>query len=448
MKSETSTPPLKSKRDITNVPNAKKDVPEIVNTLIIGSIALDSISKISEPLKLHDSNPGSTSSSLGGVAYNVSNACNLGLQSPSCETGNITTSRLVTIISDDLAGKAVIEQLLERNIDTSGILIGSQDAGNTAQYTSIHTGNGDLVVACADMSIVEHESFTAHILKQIDRSQPKQIVIDCNLSPKCTSSIFEYLRDGNLGSKVIIEPTSGPKSKRIGQIHSNGLQTFPNNAILLVTPTITELDQIHESFSNRGLFDDYDHWFPLLDSLGVDSTFRSKLEVSKEHVIKDGLKLGYLQQAFQILPYIPNILLKLGSKGVLSLTLSTSVEDYKSLPTTSKYLPLFIVTTLNGRIVDDSQKRLGISIQYFPIPSENKDIEIENVTGAGDSFLGYLVSRLLASNLQLDEGTFLDPEIGSVEQEWFKWESIYKAQVAAGESIRCMESISEDIKNI
>lgn len=213
---------------------------------------------------------------------------------------------------------------------------------------------------------------------------------------------------------------------------------------------MSELSQIYETFSSRGLFDDFDLWFPLLDALGVNSQFRERLSISKEPAIKQGIEMGYLQQAFQILPYIPNILLKLGEKGVLLLSISTDIEDYKSIPTTSQYLPKIILTTSAGKVAlgGEGSGKMGICIQYFPVPIENENIAIKNVTGAGDSLLGYLSARLLSSNSELEEGTWLELNISSVEQEWYKWESIYKSQIAAGKSLQSNSSISEDIKTI
>lgn len=162
----------------------------LVNTLIIGSIALDSISKIAGTTKLNDSNPGSTTTSLGGVGFNLAKACSLGLKSLSCN-GSHSSSRLISIIGDDFTGDSIMGQLQSKGFDTSGIFRHKSSDCSTAQYTSIHNGDGGLMLACADMSIIEHPDFTNHILEQIERARPIQIVIDCNLTPECITSILE-----------------------------------------------------------------------------------------------------------------------------------------------------------------------------------------------------------------------------------------------------------------
>lgn len=84
---------------------------------------------------------------------------------------------------------------------------------------------------------------------------------------------------------------------------------------------------------------------------------------------------------------------------------------------------------------------MGVVVEYFPIPKENENLQVVNVTGAGDTFLGYLVARL-------GENNWLNHEIKSVEQVWHKWETIYKAQLAAGLSLRSEEAVNKNIGNL
>lgn len=425
-----------------------------VNTVIIGSIALDTISRLSKPKPvMNDSNPGSTRSSIGGVGYNVSLACKYGLSSPyfSSKEGGISRCRLISIVANDFAGKSLLKQLEATNIDTSGILITEKEKKSTAQYVSIHDDKGELLLASADMTLIEQD-FSEHIVEQLERAKPHNIVIDCNITPHVMSKILRYVSNNSKNAKVILEPTSAFKAERLSQVDSASLDVFPRNSILLVTPTVTELHTLYNSFAQRNLFDDYDTWFPLLDSLGVDSAFREKLNklAIKNEVISEGLTTGYIQQAFQLLPYLPNIILKLGSKGILYFSISTSINDYSSIPTTSEYRPEFTITSSGREYFDDNggNKKMGIAIQYFPIPNENKDIQIKNVTGAGDSLLGYLTATLLRVSENSKDNTWLSSEINSIEEEWFKWESLYKSQVASGLSLQSNEAISSKIAKI
>lgn len=413
-----------------------------VDTVVIGSLALDTISTIAGDSFLGDSNPGAIKSSIGGVGYNVSLAHSYALQS----LRSTSSSRLVSAVADDFSGRNILSQLEASGVDTSGIAVFSDS--RTAQYSSVHGKNGDLLVAVADMTIVELSPLIDHVKKELERAHPKQVLIDCNLAPSALSEIlgFLQLKWGN-SVKVVVEPTSALKAARIGHINSRYLQVFPNNLVLLITPTVEELSSIYTSFSERELFDDYDQWFPVLDSLGVNAEFRERLALlsrKKEYGILQRLaKEGVLQQAFQLLPYVPNILVKMGASGALYIGLSTSINDYDSLPTTSAYRPYFTVTSKGTKFHDGgTSKQMGLVVQYFPIPTENESIQVANVTGAGDSFLGYLSAKLAT------QSEWLNSEIDTVEEEWNKWESIYRAQLASGLSIRTETAVSEEIRHL
>lgn len=421
-----------------------------MDTLIIGSLALDSISSINESGDsiMGDSNPGKISSSIGGVGYNVSLAHNYGISSN--YNKNVKQSyRLITAIGDDFTGKSIINQLNSQKIDTSGIYIDKSGIHSTSQYNSIHDKFGELIIACADMNIVEQNFMKDHIKQEIIRSQAKQVIIDCNLSGNTINEIVSFIKEEmNSEINLIIEPTSLPKSKRVSEINDKNLLVYPNNVIKLITPTLNELESIYESFEKMQKFDDYEDWFPILDSLGIDSQFREKLIVleRKFPIMKQLNERGIFQQSFKLIPYLSNILIKLGKHGVLLIQINKNIDDFKSIPTVSKYSPQFIITSNGSEYIDpndnNNNKKIGIVIQYFSIPTENESINIKNVTGAGDSLIGFLSSTTINNN------NWLNGEINSIEEEWNKWENIYKSQLASGFSLNCESSISDEIINI
>lgn len=422
------------KKEGTDKVTEPSSIPAKVDTLIIGLIALDTISTLTLDTVMNDSNPGILRSSIGGVGYNVSVAHKYGLESQ----GKKGSFRLVSAVGDDFAGHSILKQLQENHQDTSGIAV--QKGCETAQYSAILDSGGLLVLACADMAIMEEASLIKHINEQIKRAQPRFVVVDCNLLADGLDAVIDTCSKQIHVPNVIVEPTSAPKLARITGINSRLLKVFPNCHIHMITPTAEELERIHQSFAMRELFDDYDHWFPVLDSLGIDASFRDKMGAlaAKNPTMRMLMDSGVLQQSFQILPYIPNILVKLGPRGCVLIHLSTSAADYKSVPTTSSYAPEFILTS-HGREYDGNT--LGVVVQYFPIPSENENLSVVNVTGAGDSLLGYMTATLVAEN-------WMNYRIESLEHEWAKWESIYKSQVASGKTLESEEAVSKDIANI
>lgn len=406
-----------------------------MDTLIVGLVALDTISQLTGPTVILDSNPGKTRSSVGGVGYNVGLAYKYGLESHDFKS----TCRLVSAVGADFAGHSILEQMRESQIDTTGISV--VENIETALYLAILDKSGDLALACADMAIMEDSGILAHIKAQIERAQPKFAVVDCNLSSRGLDAIIDTCAKLTIPAKVIIEPTSAPKLARLAQVNSARLKVFPHNQIELITPTKDELAQIFQSFSLRELFDDYDNWFPVLDSLGVSAVFRDRMAnlAAKNATMKYLLDEGILQQSFQLLPYFPNILVKLGARGCVLVKLSSSVADYKSVPTTSAYAPRFTICS-EGRELEEGRK-LGVVVQHFGVPSENEKLEIVNVTGAGDSLLGYL-------SLTLAETNWLGSEIETLEGEWGKWESIHNSQLASGKTLVSDQAVSPEIKNI
>lgn len=377
-----------------------------------------------------DSNPGKLRSSIGGVGFNVSLAHKYASNS---------TYRFVSVVGDDFAGKLLLNELEKTHGDVSGIKV--EPSSLTAQYTAMLDPQGELLLACADMSIFEETAVLSFLKEQVLRAQPETIVVDCNLSSEVLSLLLEVVKkDLGYQPKLIVEPTSGPKLGRIAQVNTRNLGIFPKNTISMITPTVAELENIHSNFSRRELFDDYDEWFPALDSLGINSQFREKLAVqaNKHDVLKLLMEKGVVQQCLQLVPYIPNIAVKLGKKGVVLVKLSTDVDSYKSIPTTSPHAPAFIYTS-QGQVVED--QRVGVVIEYFPIPPENENLKVVNVTGAGDTFLGVLSSYI-------SKNDWLGSEVKNIEQEWAMWESFYNAQVASGLSIQSHEAISPQIKQL
>lgn len=411
----------------------KNNFSDRADTVIIGLVALDTICKFERTPVMGDSNPGSITLSIGGVGFNVSLAHKYGLANQKLH-GSV---RFVSVVGNDISGTKVMGTMRSSGLDVSGIKV--LERAGTAQYTANLNNQGELMLACADMKIVESEALIEHSTKEIERASPKFIVLDCNVLPKCIEKVLLMASQMDIKPRVIIEPTSEPKLARIAQVNSSLLSVFPNNNILLITPTSVELEQIYNALKQREFFDDYDVWFPLLDRLGINASFREKLTLGKNLSIKALVQQGTLQQAFQILPFIPNILIKLGDKGCVLVKLSTSVQDYRSIPTASVFKPM---TTLisHGREFD-SGKQLGIVIEYYDVPAENSNLPIVNVTGAGDSLLGYLSSALNCHD-------WLGDEVQSLEHEWGRWQAIHKAQLASGASIISYEAISPKIKDL
>ncbi|EGV60386.1 hypothetical protein CANTEDRAFT_136869 [Yamadazyma tenuis ATCC 10573] len=272
-------------------------------------------------------------------------------------------------------------------IDTSGLRV--EVDNRTASYTSVHSSDGELIIACSDMTIVE-EDLTDHALKHIEAFKPSTVVLDCNLSLKTINNVLAHVQISS--GRIIIEPTSLVKSRKIGSL---------NHPVDLITPTVNEMNAIYESIDQNGRFND--DWFEVIDTLKLDDIQRFILKGKLLELYNEGI----IQKCFRILPFARNILLKLGKHGVL--TLGQTKESIFMAARKSQ------IQTAN------------FYIDYYPVPPENENLEIVNMTGAGDSMLGYLISHYRT----------LDKE-----------KLMRNCQLASGLSISHAEAINPHLKNI
>ncbi|KAI5963413.1 hypothetical protein KGF57_001291 [Candida theae] len=407
------------------------DTDPSVNLLVVGSVALDTISTMTTQTKLKDSNIGKITNSIGGVGYNLALA--------SSYISNST--KFISRIGTDFAGDTIAHQIEHQGVINVKLTKGSC---NSAQYSCVHDEKGDLIVACADMSIIEDTEFSQQVIEEINQIQPRVVLMDCNLSSKSIGNIIEHFQGRASSPNFIVEPTSYVKAERLGKVK---LSTFPHNKIKLVTPTIEELNTMYESMEKHHRFD-LDRWFPILDAMNIDASMRDKLNQIDASLYAKGV----FQQCFHLLPFFQNVLVKLGDRGAMLASIVVNHKDLKSVPTTSKYKP-------TATVVNDVSSKLGVVVEYFAAPKQNQDLSIVNVTGAGDTMVGYLAARLasewdVATATDAGDGrgalgvSWLDCEVKSCEQVWKKWEDIYKAQLASGLTLLSENSVSDKISRL
>ncbi|OWB57483.1 hypothetical protein B5S28_g3431 [[Candida] boidinii] len=399
-----------------------------INTFIIGSIGVDTISKLNtnkDTVNLNDSNPGSVTQSIGGVGYNISKCYNI----------FNNDSLFISIINpSDFQGKSILSEFKNLNTPDEGLLKLTDDDSRTCQYNSIHYNNGELVISVADFNLIEEKDnlLQKHFLNLFNKYKPSTIIIDSNISIKFMQFIIN--NSSILNYKIIYDPTSIKKSLKLSNL---SLNIYPNNEIQLITPNIKELDSIYKSFEYKDKFNDIDNWFNILDSLGINTIFRNKLDsiCSNSNILKNYLNQGIFQKSFKLLPYTPNILIKDGENGILLIQLTDKSSE--NLKFNSINDPITLIS--NGR------NNLGVIIQYFKIPSPLSNDEIKNVTGAGDTLLGYLSSNLSKLIHNTNNDSFQIDDLSSVIRK----NLFINSQIAASLSIKSESSVNiEKLKEI
>jgi pseudouridine-5'-phosphate glycosidase/pseudouridine kinase len=352
--------------------------------------------------QLHTSNPAIISQSLGGVAHNVAKAAHY------CGA----KVSLLSVVGDDLPGRVAVQQLAAEGMETNGIK--STNSGRTAQYMAVNDTNKDLVIAMADMGILEQaKTLMPAWSKQLSLARPKWFVADANWDAQSLQSWFKVAK--SYDACTAFEPVSTAKATRLFDIET---PVFPNHLVDIASPNSLELASMHAIARSAGLLERPD-WWTVVDALGIPSFgARSRFQDASSSELTDQ---GIPQQSVQLLPFMPCILTKLGAKGVLLTMLLSRNDERLSNPRTASY-----VIARTG-IEDSANKVGGVYMRLFPPAEVLADGDIISVNGVGDTFLGALIASLANSTKSVDE-------------------VVEFAQKAAVLSLKSMQAVSHDLR--
>ncbi|KPM34969.1 Pseudouridine-metabolizing bifunctional protein [Neonectria ditissima] len=349
--------------------------------LVAGSVAIDLSCDYSAPKSgdispvLNTSNPACISQSIGGVGHNVALAAHLVSQQ--------ARVRLCSLVGDDIAGSTVLSGLKAIGLDTTYIRrLGHEyhTANRTAQYVAVNDANKNLVMAMADMGIFSHHSFPEYWKSAVAGTKPKWLVVDGNWSEK---DIRAWLKAGqDHGCKVAFEPVSTAKSMNLfcPQKGHPLLRVFPEATVEIASPNSYELTAMYSAARENGYFE-APEWFDIIDAFNIRGGARDRFVRLTSGELTDS---GVPVQSIQLLPYIPTIVTKLGSQGVL-LTTVLGHDDPRLKDRVSEQ---YILT----RALRDHPSVGGVYMRLFP-PAERVE-HVVSVNGVGDTFFGVLISGL------------------------------------------------------
>ncbi|KAL9638664.1 MAG: hypothetical protein Q9204_001416 [Flavoplaca sp. TL-2023a] len=360
---------------------AVKDTEPQADIFVAGSLAIDlSCSFIPDKQdsatspQPQTSNPARISQEIGGVGQNIATAIHYVRSSV----------QFCSVIGDDNAGQIAKEELKVKGLSVSALI--QKPSARTAQYVAVNDAYNNLVLAMADMTIME--GYKPEIEKvwgpQLARCTPKWLVLDANWDPH---SLRQWIKIGkDMGIKTAFEPVSVAKAKRLfaSRSHDNSwLGVLPDHAVSLATPNNLELASMHAAARKAELFERED-WWQLVDAMGLSSSgSREKLtSITNNDLVDKGIP----QQSIQLLPFIPTILTKLGAKGVLMTQMLRPGDDRLSSPAHARYVLSH---------ADPSHPSIGgIYMRLFPPAEKVQAAEVTSVNGAGDTFLGIIIAGL------------------------------------------------------
>lgn len=309
------------------------------------------------------------------------------------------------------AGSTVLSSLRDSGLDASHVRKLDQKihpGSRTAQYVAVNDGSGNLVMAMADMGILTEHASPEHWESAVASMSPKWLVVDGNWRP---SDIKSWIRTGrDLNAQVAFEPVSVEKSRGLFCAHQTGvpkLGVFPHASVNLASPNIYELAAMYAAAKDNGYLELGD-WFDVIDAFGMRGARDRFVRQTSAELTDAGVPV----QSIQLLPYIPTLLTKLGSKGVLLTTILGRDDPLLQ----DRDADEFILT----RAAPDHPSIGGIYMRLFPAAENVQDVV--SVNGAGDTFLGVMVSGLAQG--------------GRVE------ELVDVAQRGAVLSLKCRQSVS------
>ncbi|CEJ59460.1 Putative IdgA domain protein [Penicillium brasilianum] len=381
-----SKPPVKAEKS--------PDLPVKADVLVAGSLAIDLScdytpfgSELAQVAPVpHTSNPAVIGQSLGGVGHNVAVAASyVGSEVLFC-----------SVVADDLSGRAALASLEKEGLSNAGIQVLPAVSGTrTAQYVAINDAKKDLLVAMADMGIVElpeHQlDFEGFWEPLIERTKPRWVVVDANWRPEVLAKWTALAR--RHGARVAFEPVSTAKSRRLFGRDASGAdaavgpaQTVPNNAISLACPNKLELSAMYMAGREALIFDS-PSWWSIIDAMGLSPTgSRERLVMATSAKLVDE---GLPQQSIQLLPFIPCIITKLGAAGALLTQLLPPNDPRLADPDSAPYIL--------SRASSADMPFGGVYMRLFSPTDILIPEEVVSVNGAGDTLLGVMVAGLAKS---------------------------------------------------
>ncbi|KAG6007837.1 hypothetical protein E4U21_005423 [Claviceps maximensis] len=351
------------------------------DVLVAGGVAVDLSCDFTksksghESPKLRTSNPASISQCIGGVGHNIALAAH--------RSSSRTRVKLCSIVGDDIAGSKVIASLRESGLDTTHVQkldSAEYPEARTAQYIAFNDESRNLVMAMADMDIFTSHSFPDRWKATVASTNPKWLVVDGNWS---ANTIRDWVRTGknhNANVNVAFEPVSVEKSKRLFAPESGipRLNPWPRASINLASPNIYELAAMYEAAKENGYLDS-DEWFEVIDAFGMRGARDRFVRLTSAELTDAGVPI----QCVNLLPYIPMLVTKLGPNGVLYTTILGRDDPRLYDRNAEEYIL--------ARAPPNHPTIGGIYMRLFPAQTVD---QIVSVNGAGDTFLGVLVSGL------------------------------------------------------
>jgi pseudouridine kinase len=174
-----------------------------MSVVVVGGANLDVKARSAVPARPGTSNPGTTTTSPGGVGRNVAEAlARLG-----------TRTHLVAVVGADVLGDQVLAATAGAGVGVEHVRRSSHGTGT---YTAVLDADGELVVAVSDMGATDGLT-PADVDAAADRvAAASLLVLDGNLAPATLGHALDLAAAA--GVRVVLDPVSVPKAERLAAL--------------------------------------------------------------------------------------------------------------------------------------------------------------------------------------------------------------------------------------
>nr|XP_019050142.1 indigoidine synthase A family protein [Kwoniella bestiolae CBS 10118]OCF29072.1 indigoidine synthase A family protein [Kwoniella bestiolae CBS 10118] len=403
---ETIIPTQSSKSTVIPTPTSEFTLPR-PTVLVFGSAAIDLTSTSPHTLEPRTTTPGTVFVSPGGVGRNIAEAAQNLLPDHAVQLisafgtnpsdiasshhhDQIPSNTLITsgenVEEPDSFGKLLMLELAAAGLRTDGLV--GKSGKSTAVCSLTLEKNGDLVAGVADMGIVE--TLSPDSIEEIIRERlPRMVVFDCNLTENVIRAILKTC--GELSIPTFCDPTSLPKIPRLS---SSLLSLLPSSLsdprpLTNISPNILELDHLYNligTLSERSDELESRSW-EYINSLNLGYDWRGKLESFLNGEGREWIReKGIVPKMIRLLPFISSFWLKVSSKGLIHLELTSSPSS-----TGSEGKGDGIIYKIDNAKYHPEKH---LVLKHYPPPDIDQD-EIVSTTGAGDTLVGGLVAGLV-----------------------------------------------------
>lgn len=186
---------------------------------VIGGANIDIKAKVNAPNRLGTSNPGIVTTTAGGVGRNIAhNLARLG-----------ASVALISVVGNDVHGDAVLAETQAAGVDVGRVV---RSDVSTGSYVALLDHDGELITALNDMRCADLLTPDVILNQEAVIAAARLVVADCNL-PQDSLNLLA----GMAGHKLVIEPVSVPKSRKL-------IEALKVGPVYLASPNFDQIEQM------------------------------------------------------------------------------------------------------------------------------------------------------------------------------------------------------------